>query len=105
MERVGQIQTIQRIGAAENPMQLGFDRNWLLSRISKGTNTVRVGYDGFPTVKRDAYAGMSFNGWYSESYCFRPYMRSVIILVALLPARQIRMGREFFYFRDKIPHP
>jgi len=60
MEIVSRIRTIQRIGDAENPVQLGLDRNWLLSRISKGRlNSVQVDYDGFPTVKRDAYAGMS----------------------------------------------
>ena len=60
MEIVSRIRTIQRIGDAENPVQLGLDRNWLLSRISKGRlSSVQVDYDGFPTVKRGAYAGMS----------------------------------------------
>jgi len=34
-EIVSQIRTIQRTGGAESPVQSGFDRNWLLSRISK----------------------------------------------------------------------
>ena len=103
-ERVSQIRTIQRTGVAENPVLLGFARNWLLSSISKEKlQFSQVGYDGFPTVKRNAYASMlKLGGIAKVDLCFRPYMRIVIYGLRCFQGiwRQIRMRAKAFI----LPH-
>jgi len=52
-ERVRKIQTIQRTGDAESPVQVGLSETSSRVAYRKRKLFSLVGYDGFPTVKTE----------------------------------------------------